>query len=76
MAWTWKVAVQLTTLRHHSSRTPDPKPPSMSRAMAAIIAWRASAGLMAHNAPRLSKGRSPSFRGLMTLWGIVAGTLK
>ena len=41
--------------------------------MAAIIAWRASSGLMAHNAPRLSTGRSPDFRETMTRWGIVAG---
>jgi hypothetical protein len=29
----------------------------MSRAMAAIIAWRTSSGLMAHSEPRFSKGR-------------------
>ena len=76
VAWSWKVAVQLRTLRRHSSRTSDPTPHSMSRAMAAIIAWRTSSGLMAHNAPRFSKGCSPSFREMMILWGMVAGNLK
>ena len=75
-AWTWKIAVQLRTLRRHSSRTSVSMPPSMSRAMAAIIAWRTSSGLMAHNEPRFSKGRSPSLKEMRILWGMVAGDRK
>jgi len=45
-------------------------------AMAAIIAWRTSSGLMAHSAPRFSKGRSPSLKEMRILWGMVAGDRK
>ena len=76
VSWTTKVPVQLSTRTRQSSRTDAGTPASMSRAMAAIIAWRISSGLMVRSAPRLSNGRSPGTNEMQTGCGMAAGVLK